>query len=305
MVFLKKAINYIIICIFSILIVANISKVTFYTKQALITWYDTILPSQFITLVLVGIIKKYQAPKTPHFKFLFIMQLFFYGFLLGFPTGAILASQAYRDGKISRCEAHIIIPACNLFGPAYLFGFVYPTYNAYFMSAFTKTRFLFAIYGIPLIFSGFSLLFISVFCSKNRKAENPGSINTKHFAENNFNNPYQKIVFSEIIITALITASKLAGFMMFFSGMQFIIDLFPLPKSLNLAGKSLFEVSGALQLIAPQFPAFSVFFIIFGCISGIVQTYAILAEFRLSIFPYIIQKCILGILGVIFLTLFP
>ncbi len=44
------------------------------------------------------------------------------GFLAGYPAGAQLVTQAYRDGKITKQTAQRMICFCNNAGPAFLFG---------------------------------------------------------------------------------------------------------------------------------------------------------------------------------------
>lgn len=48
--------------------------------------------------------------------------LFVTGFLGGYPVGAQGVAQAYREGQISRQEAHRLLGFCSNCGPAFLFG---------------------------------------------------------------------------------------------------------------------------------------------------------------------------------------
>lgn len=300
MAFLKNNIKNVIFYSLLAYLLLHINQVTLYTKKALIQWYESILPSQFVTIVLLGFLKESQSRMPSGSRFLTILKLIFCGLVFGFPSGAILVGNAYKNHQISRCDANILLPVCNLFGPAYLFGFVYPTYQNSFLYAFTKSQFLFVLYGIPLLY----LLILYVICRLFQlgRAHNKSALKAVTDAGKPSVKPIQKS-FPEIITDSLITVSKLAGFMMFFSGLQFVTDTLPLSPKQKLFGKALFEISSALESVGNQYPIASVFFIIFGCLSGIAQTYCILYHNKLSIIPYALQKILLGLLAVAYLSI--
>ena len=52
------------------------------------------------------------------------------GFLSGYPVGAQLATQSYKDGKISLQTAERMIAICNHAGPAFIFGMIAPMFSA-------------------------------------------------------------------------------------------------------------------------------------------------------------------------------
>lgn len=319
---IKKRINCCFVYAFSLFMIVNVTKITPYTRSALVSWYEMILPSQFVTIVLLNFLKFYQSTNTQKNIKSTILRLICCGYLLGFPSGAILVSNAFKTGKISKKTATLLMPVCNIFGPAYLFGFVYPTYQKSFETCFLLKDFLIAVYGLPLIY--LTLVFIL-----SNKAFMPSNTSTMPFqgvimpssspfmmdygknaikkVPDSFKNnetmrniPGQR-AFQNIISDSLITVSRLAGYMMLFSSFQFIGDFLPLSRFHLAIFKSCFEITTALQLLGAQFPVISVFFIIFGCFSGIAQTSCILSEFEFPVFPYILQKFLLGILGVCYL----
>lgn len=78
--------------------------------------------------------------------------LLFVGFLAGYPVGAQLIAQSYKNGSISKETAHRMLGFCNNAGPAFLFGMLSPLFANSFVpwviwgvhiaSALTVGRFL-------------------------------------------------------------------------------------------------------------------------------------------------------------------
>ncbi len=299
----KKLFNRCLVYALLVLMIGNITKITPYTKAALVSWYEMILPSQFVTIVMLNFLKSYQALSTKSGPKRTILGLICCGYLFGFPSGAILVSNAYKTRKISKKTALILMPVCNIFGPAYLFGFVYPTYQKSFEKCFSLMDFLIAIYGLPLIYLFFAFILSSITSMMDYGKNAIKPVPEKPENHETLRNNISQHTFQDVITDSLITISKLAGYMMLFSSFQFIGDLLPLSRFHLMLFKSSFEVTTALQLLGAQFPVISVFFIIFGCLSGIAQTFCISAEFGLPIFPYILQKILLGILGFCYLSL--
>ena len=65
------------------------------------------------------------------------------GFIAGYPMGAQLIAQTYKDGKLSNSDAKRMLGFCNNAGPAFLFGMLSPM--------FRNTGVLWALWGIHII----------------------------------------------------------------------------------------------------------------------------------------------------------
>lgn len=99
----------------------------------------TVIPSLFPFLVLSGIINSCLLGQKlglirPVARFCKIPNgsesLLLLGFLAGYPIGAHLITQAYRDRKLSAATARRMLGFCNNAGPALLFGMISPHFSS-------------------------------------------------------------------------------------------------------------------------------------------------------------------------------
>jgi len=98
----------------------------------------TVIPSLFPFFVLSGIINSCLLGQKisilrPLGKLCKIPKggesLLLIGFLAGYPVGAQLITQAYKDGNIPKTTAHRLLGFCNNAGPAFLFGMLSPLFT--------------------------------------------------------------------------------------------------------------------------------------------------------------------------------
>jgi len=112
----------------------------------------TIIPSLFPFFVLSGVINGCLLGQ----RFLFLRPLgrfckipkgteplLILGFLAGYPIGAQLITQAYKEGKLPATTAKRMLGFCNNAGPAFLFGMLSPL--------FTGNGAVWALWGIHLL----------------------------------------------------------------------------------------------------------------------------------------------------------
>lgn len=99
---------------------------------------QTVIPSLFPFFVLSGIINSFLlGEKTGIFQYIGRFckipkggeSLLAVGFLSGYPVGAQLVSQAYRNGKLPLHTAHRMLGFCSNAGPAFLFGMLSPLFS--------------------------------------------------------------------------------------------------------------------------------------------------------------------------------
>ncbi len=112
----------------------------------------TVIPALFPFFILSGIIGNaligqkinFLRPIGKHCK---IPQgaesILIFGFLAGYPVGAQLVAQAYRDGKLSEATAKRMICFCNNAGPSFIFGLV--------STMFTEISTAWVLWGIHII----------------------------------------------------------------------------------------------------------------------------------------------------------
>jgi len=111
----------------------------------------TVIPSLFPFFVLSGLINSCLLGQRisilrPLRKFCKIPEgtesLLVLGFLAGYPVGAQLIAQSYRNGKLSAITARRMLGFCNNVGPAFLFGMLSPL--------FTRTSTVWVLWGIQI-----------------------------------------------------------------------------------------------------------------------------------------------------------
>ncbi len=107
-------------------------------KEAISLCLQTIIPSLFPFFVLSGIINSYilgiksealrplgRMCKIPHGG----ESLLLLGLIAGYPVGAQLIANSYRDGALSKESARRMLGFCNNAGPAFLFGMLSPLFD--------------------------------------------------------------------------------------------------------------------------------------------------------------------------------
>ena len=98
----------------------------------------TVIPSLFPFFVLSGVINSCLLGR--RFRFLRPIgrlcripkggeSLLLLGFLAGYPIGAQLITQAYRDGRLSESTARRMLGFCNNAGPSFIFGMLSPLFS--------------------------------------------------------------------------------------------------------------------------------------------------------------------------------
>lgn len=112
----------------------------------------TVIPSLFPFFILSGIISAsllglYLRPLQPLGRLCKIPKgaesLLILGLLTGYPIGAQLITQIYREGKLSSKTARRMLGFCNNAGPAFLFGMLAPL--------FSDSKAVWALWGIHIL----------------------------------------------------------------------------------------------------------------------------------------------------------
>lgn len=127
-------------------------------KEALILWFEKLVPSMFVSMVLVRILYAKQILHHLHIPFLARilaideanMPLVLCSMLLGFPSGATFIDEAYGRGELDEAGARRLINTCSFATP----GFVIMSCGLVFFHSMTIGFYLFA----AQVMSGFILL---------------------------------------------------------------------------------------------------------------------------------------------------
>lgn len=127
----------------------------------LLLWYKSLLPTLFPFMVITSLILHTQLlDSLPEWIVRPLKSILhtsvsgvfcvLAGFLCGCPTGGKIIGDLVKSGKLNVDEGEHLLGFCTHISPMYLLGFVYPKLSI------SKGKFIFLIYGIPLLYGIFS-----------------------------------------------------------------------------------------------------------------------------------------------------
>ncbi len=130
-----KAAMYVFLFFLCILFCVRAEDVIYAAKDALILCGERVVPSLFPFFVLssfmvsTGFVNAFGWFFSPFAKRVFRVSgngavVFLMGLLCGYPTGAKMISELYRENQITKEEAHRLLPFCNNAGPLFVMGAV-------------------------------------------------------------------------------------------------------------------------------------------------------------------------------------
>lgn len=160
MICLKKVVSiFFFICFFITLYEGSLTFT--YCKDALFIWFEKLVPSMFISMVLIRMMYKLQLFDILRFPFIShifhidtaCIPLLLCSILLGFPSGSVFIDEAYGRGEINEDGAKRLL-YCSSFATA---GFVIVGCGVAFYQSIDTG---FSLYGIQLL-SGLLLLLIT------------------------------------------------------------------------------------------------------------------------------------------------
>lgn len=293
-----------------------------YEKKALSIWLTALVPALFLMIswtnilirqnLCLSFIRPIRFLLYPIFHVsnncLFVI---FFGFLGGFPLGCKCISELYSNKQISKVEADYLLSFTNNLSPSYIISFVYQNLFHYSDTPMNLCRFLFYVYGIPLIYG--ILLRYTLFREKlneinikNQKTKQDSMLKLKSESINlKTGSSNQSIL--DCMQSSFYQLGILGAIMLFFHSFYPIIDFFFSQKKIyNAAIKGLLEISGgikALQAISTPFDNINsikqgsicilLILIVFGGFSGYFQSKNYLTRAKLSSQKYMLHKIIL------------
>lgn len=320
-----------------LLILTHSREAAAYAADGFLLWYSRMIPSLLPFMILSGLMirmglsrrlgKWFQPLLRPllgcreEVNYGILM-----GFLCGFPMGARVAAQLYRENRVSRDEARFLLAFCNNIGPVYFCSFVLPL-----LGRRLTLPYLLGMYGVPLLY-GIILrrtLFRNLGCTIHRPLRNNAALRTASLGRDILptkNSPgvpspdlltsetFPKVPFSgllkhldDAVQAGLKSILSLCGYMILFNLLNLVPHLLLPQTSVWLS--PLLEITGGLQQLGRRSPLYTLLLLPFGGLSCIAQTYSMIHETDLPLGEYVLHKLTLTALtGLYYLAwrcLFP
>lgn len=283
----KKLPIVILCCFLSYFLFSNPKLASIYVKNALLLWYENMIPALFPFMILSGFCIRYDLCKylatpvyplinklykiTPDMCCTLIM-----GTLFGFPIGAKMCAEQYKLGYISQNQAQYLLCFVNNIGPIYMISFALPLLRIpKLMGLFLHMLFPLC-YGLFLRYTKYKNL--SVIESKNQK-----EIKVYDFGN----------ALDESITSGCHAIMKLGGYMVLFLLCRFLFHG-PIPGILLEITTGLSSYSSKLS--TPLLLGF----LCFGGLSCMAQTYTVICDTDLSMTNYIFHKIMQSLLVILF-----
>ena len=259
-----------------------------YAARGLNLWFQNMIPTLFPFMVLSGIMIRMNLTDSfvrflkPALSPVFnvnsdCLYTIIIGFLCGFPMGACVAGQLYRQKKITRGEAEFLLAFCNNIGPVYFISFVIPLIRLTRLPAL-----LIGMYGIPFLYG--TVLRYTVYRSLDSEKGAARLLKAS--------TPFLQAL-DESVTASLTSITKLGGYMILFNLMSLLPSLLLKNQTLLAVSSALLEISGGLSLLGDKAPLLSLSLLPFGGFSCIAQTYSMIRDTDLSLKNYVLHKLVL------------
>ena len=266
-------------------------------KNGLQIWFKQILPVLLPFSILSTLLIKSNFIKSfkGNANLIAILFTLSCGFIFGFPIGAKLSADFYKQNLLSQKQATSLTIATNKFSPRYVCGFALPL--LFESTAYHKITYV-LLYLTPLAIVTIYLIFY-----ENKYI--PGSTNFKGNSDSQFY--INMTIMDESIISGFESLIKICGYILLFSittniitstilyflkeppyVITFLLENMEITNGINLL--SITEINAYIKYI------FAIQLISFGGLSGIAQTGSILTNAGLSLYKYIIGKALLSLL---------
>ncbi len=286
----------ILITFYFIFIILNGVSTYTYVFKGLNMWFDKLIPSLFIPMVLIKLLYMRNVFSILHPKWLLhllninkeTLNLIFSCMLLGFPTSSLLIDQAYTNHLLSKKEAKRLLYICSFAAP----GFVIMTCGGLFFHSIKV--------GIYLFLSQLIAGFILLVCTRNQP------VYTKY--TNKKSQPFTKQITASIKESG-ITLYMIGGYLLVFLSFTGVLSKY-IPSTWMLPIKILMEFSsGAFQIQSLAIPFYLkstllTLLLSFGGFCVHLQIFSMVEHLTLSYVKFLYYRLIQGILASICYTLF-
>lgn len=260
-------------------------------------WFHQILPALLPFTILSTILVKSNFLKSfkGNANIIAVILTMTCGFIFGFPVGAKLSSDFYKQKLLTEKQAIFLAITTNNFSPMYVCGFAIPLLFP--TTEYTISTYIF-LYLIPLIIATIYLLLDA------RRWEND-TTPTQELPSSSFQLNMQ--ITDAGIISGFESLIKICGYIVMFSIVTEIITatisyLVSEPPILITFLLGNLEITNGIHLLSECNMSENITYILaiqalsFGGVSGIAQTGSILSSSGLSMHKYIIGKAALSLL---------
>ena len=281
------------------------------TRTGLLLWYHSVLPVLFPFMLLCTFLIRFRVlERMPEFLTRPLQKVFsisnygsyavIAGFLCGFPIGAKLSSDLYREGKIDKEEARLLYGFTNNLSPVFLISYAA---SEQMEMPEGKIFLLFHVLGAAFLYGAFTSIILK---KRNRQKDCEGY--APIFSQNT-SDTYDLI--DSCIYDTVQNMVKLGVYITVF---KIISDgffhLVPFHHPIILFLGSLIEVTGGIHMIAQSALAFPVKYILvcalcaFGGFSALAQTVSIASFDRSTFLYYIKSRVMITLLSILLSTVF-
>lgn len=296
---LVKIVFLVIFILLIITILCNTAQISFLILESISQWLTKIIPTLFPFMMLqscihvLGLDHEIAKAIYPVIGKIFGISkngcyCFLAGILFGFPMGAKVISEFYKENSLSEEEANRLLGFCNTFSPAYYIGFVYPAMLQ--LSPANSYLYIILLYLMPII------LGLIMHMINHKK--------TSYIVNYKKENHFHLIPFSDFLSFIQkaglqnLKATLMIGMNMIYSNMlRSLLLIIPIPLVYqNLIG-SFYEITIGLPLIynstllsANHKIIVMLGLISFGGLSGLFQTFTFILDAKLSCKTYLRNK---------------
>lgn len=260
------------------------------SKYGVALWFNELLPTLlpfFITLRLFQLC----LPKVAaHPAFLLL------GILCGYPTGASLVAQQYKQGLLSRKRAYFYLGFVNNPSPMFILAFCSISIlhlNFYASLLFFALLLIAGLIGSVLVrcIMGF-LPDGDKICNEKSPADTSSSTANRKDCRQSFS-----LRLDSIILESFTLVTKIGGYVILFSILGQFLCLFVSPSSISgILSLGSMEITSGVSYLRISILAsgtkkvLTAAILAFGGLSAAAQTSSVLSQSELSIFPYVLNK---------------
>ncbi len=268
-------------------------------KAGLLLWFNTVLPSIFPFLIITTYLTSHIKSSKSN------ILLYICALLSGLPIGAKVAADSVKVKVVSPRKAYFIFTALNNAGPSFIFGYVA---NSLFHSkTFGLQLLIITLISSILSSSVIYLLYGHRFMNHTVNVEIDSSACLQ---DTNIPVSHPDSSFNNAVLSAILTISGIGGYIILFSIANcflchLINSLFTDTTTLPACIAALLEITTGTELLVQirlsdkMKKALISAFIIFGGLSGLVQTYSVSSDSGLSIIYYVAVKMLAGAIALV------
>lgn len=278
----------------------NPSLVVEASKSGILIWFGQILPALLPFTIISSILLKsnFLDSFKGNSNIIAIIITMVCGFVFGFPIGAKLSSDFYKNKMLTEKQATLLAIMTNNFSPMYVCGFALPLLFG--TNLYDSITYI-LLYLFPLIWV---TIYLTATYMRESTLLHENATNKEADSSAVFH--LNMRLLDESIIAGFVSLIKICGYIVFFSIIvQMITNLWTNPPAIGTLLLNNLEITNGIQNIAHNTLSEETNYILaiqllsFGGLSGLAQTASLLEPSGLSTYKYIIGKVILSL----FLTL--